>query len=190
MDLYLFYIRHRSTTASTEYSSFPITFPQQETSSIRTYRRTINPINLQIPIQEVFYAFLNEVNDFNLSPKCSPSALEELDQYIHKFEVEDIERLVSTQNNPHHWLQTDIIKTQNFLYHCFKDITLNEQTISQTKLISLFLRKYFRFNYQLIWSKQDQLAFAAFHNHFTAHECLPFIINKQNEHPYVFNQIQ
>ena len=193
MDLYLFYIRHRSTTASTEYSSFPITFPQQETSSIRTYRRTINPINLQIPIQEVFYAFLNEVKHFNLtleSPKYSPSALEELDQYIHKFEVEDIERLVSTQNNPHHWLQTDIIKTQNFLYHCFKDITLNEQTISQTKLISLFLRKYFRFNYQLIWSKQDQLASAAFHNHFTAHECLPFIINKQNEHPYFFNQIQ
>ena len=58
---YFFYIGHRSTTASMEYPSFQITFPQQETSSIQTYRRTINPINLQIPIKEVFYAFLNRV---------------------------------------------------------------------------------------------------------------------------------
>ena len=63
---------------------------------------------------------------------------------------------------------------------------MNEQTIAQTKVISLFLRKYFRFNYQLLWSEQDQPAFAAFHNHFTADECLPFVINKQNEHPYFF----
>ena len=38
VDSNLFYIRHRSTTASTEYPSFQITFPQQETSSIQTYR--------------------------------------------------------------------------------------------------------------------------------------------------------
>ena len=53
-------------------------------------------------------------------------------------------------------------------------------------MISLFLRNYFRFNYQLLWSEQDQPAFAAFHNHFTADKCLPFILNKQNEHPYFF----
>ena len=129
LDSYLFYIRHRSTTASTEYPSFQITFPQQETSSIRTYRRIINPINLQIPIQEVFHAFLNKVRDFNLQleiPLYGPNALEELEQYIHNFEVEDIERLIVTQNNPYHWLQTDIIKIQNFLYHYLKDITSNE----------------------------------------------------------------
>ena len=58
--------------------------------------------------------------------------------------------------------------------------------LPQTKVISLFLRKYFRFNHQLLWSEQDQPAFAAFHNHFTPDECLPFIINKQNEYPYFF----
>ena len=63
-------------------------------------------------------------------------------------------------------------------------MTLNEQTISQTNLISLFLRRYFRFNCQLLWSLQDPPAFAAFHNHFTADECLPFIINEHKEHPY------
>ena len=101
-------------------------------------------------------------------------------------EVEDIERLVTTQNNLHHWLQADIKGIQNFLYHYFKHITLNEQTKPQIKLIFLFLRKHFRFNYQLLWSEQDQTAFTAFRTHFTTDEYLPFIINKQNEHPYFF----
>ena len=173
LDTYLFYIRYRSTTVSTEFSSFQITFPQQETSSIQTYRRTRNPINLQIPIKEVFYAFLNRVQEHNLAlenTKYSPNALEELERYIPNFEADEIERIVTTQNNPHHWLQADILRIQNFLYHYFKDITLDEQTIPQTKVISLLLRKYFRSNYQLLWSEQDQPAFAAFHNHFTADE--------------------
>ena len=189
LDSYLFYIRHRSTTASKEYPSFQTTFPQQESPSSRTYRRKINPINLQIPIQEVFHAILNKVKDFNLAlenSKYTPNALEELEQYIHNFEVKVIERLVITQNNRHHWLQTNIMKIQKFLYLYFEDITLNEQTIPQTKLMSLILRKYFRFNYQLLWSEQDQPAFAAFHNYFTADESLPYIINKQNKHPYFF----
>ena len=58
----------------------------------------------------------------------------------------------------------------------------------QIKLISLFRRKFFRFNYQLLWSEQDRPAFTAFQNHFTVDECLPFIVDQQNEHPYFFKQ--
>ena len=90
LDTYLFYIRHRYTTISTEYPAFQITFPQQETSSTQTYRRTINPINLQVHIKDVFHAFLNQVKEFILSlenPKYSPNALQELERYIHNFEV-------------------------------------------------------------------------------------------------------
>ena len=68
----------------------------------------------------------------------------------------------------------------------FQRYNIKRQTIPQTKVITLFLRKCFKFNYQLLWSKHDQRAFAAFHNHFTADECLPFIIDKQNEQPYFF----
>ena len=189
LETYLFYIRHRSTTVSTEYPSFQITFPQQETSSIQTHKRTINLITLQISNKEGFYAFLNRVKEHNLAfenPKYSPNALEKLERYVPDFEVDDIKRIVTTQNNPHHWLQADILRIQISLYHYFKDISLDEQTMPQTKVISLFLRKCFIFNYQPLWSKQDQPAFAAFHNHFTADECLPIIINKQNEHPYFF----
>ena len=137
LDAYLFYIRHRSTTASKECPSFQITFPQNETS-IQTYRRTINPINLQITIKEVFYAFLKVVKEYNVSlenTKYSPNALEKIERYVHNSEVEDIKRIIITQNNPHHWLQADILRIQNFIYHYFKDITLNEQTIPQTKYI-------------------------------------------------------
>ena len=127
------------------------------------------------------------MKDHNLAletPKFSSNALDELERYINNFEVEIIERLVNPEDNPHHWLQTDILRIQNFLYHYFKDLTLSDQTIPQIKVISLFRRKYFRFNYQLLWSQQDQPAFTALPNHFTADECLPFIISEQNEHPY------
>ena len=111
LDTYLFYIRHRSTTISTEYPAFQITFPHQETSSTQTYRRTINPINLQVHIKDVFYVFLNQVREFNLSldtPKYSPNALQEIERYVHNFEVEGIETIVTSRDNPHHWLQTGI----------------------------------------------------------------------------------
>ena len=57
LDTYLFYIRHRSTTISTEFPAFQITFPQQETSSTQTYRRTINPINFKFILKTFFMPF-------------------------------------------------------------------------------------------------------------------------------------
>ena len=184
---YLFYIRYKVLTITTEYPAFQISSPQRRPNSSHIYRRTVIPINLLVPIKQVFHAFLNHVKDHNIAletPKFNPNALDELDRYISNFEVEIIGRLVNPEDNPHHWLQTDILRIQSFLYHYFKDLTLNDQTIPQIQVISLFIRKNFRFNYQLLWSQQDQPAFTAFPNHFTADECLPFIISEQNEHPY------
>ena len=187
LDTYIFYIRYKVLTITTEYPTFQISFPQQRPNSSHIYRRTINPINLQVPIKQVFHAFLNNVKDHNLAheiPKFSPNVLDDLQRYINNFDVEIIERLVDPEDNPHNWLQTDLLRIQNFLFHYFKNLTLNDQTIPQVKVISLFLRKYFRFNYQLLWSQQDQSAFTAFPDHFTVDESLPFIISEQNEHPY------
>ena len=165
MDTYLFYIRYRDTTITTKYPTFQISFPQQGPSLNQICRRTINPINLQVSIQEVFHTFLNHVKDHNLSienPRFSPNAPEELEQHIKNFELEVMKILGIPQNNPHHWVQADTLRIQKFLYHYFKYLTLNEQTIPQIKVTSSFLRKYFRFNYQLLWSHQDQPAFTAF----------------------------
>ena len=137
MDTYLFYSRYRVTNITTEYPTFQISFPHQGSSSHQIYRRTINPINLLTPTKEVFQTFLNRVNELNLvneTPKFSPNALEELDQHVANFEVEIIERLVETQDNPHHWLQADTLRIQNFLYHYFKDLTLNDKQNLKFKL--------------------------------------------------------
>ena len=117
LDTYLFYIRYRVTDFNTGYPTFQISFPQQGSSSHQIYRRTINPINLLTPIKEVFQTFLNRVKELNLvneNPRFSPNALEELNHYIANFEVEIIERIINPQNNPHHWLQADIYRIQNF----------------------------------------------------------------------------
>ena len=116
------------------------------------------------------------------TPIYLPSAIEHLSTLTNFFEVPDIERKIKYHDNPHHWLERDICQIQNFTYHFFKNITLNAQTVSQIRVYSLFLRKFFRFNFPLIWSTQDQAAFTAFPNFFTPEECLPFIINEQNKH--------
>ena len=143
LDTYLFYIKNKVLTITEEYPTFQISFLHQRLNSSHIYRRTINPINLQVPIKQVFHAFLNNVKDHNLAqeiPKFSPNALDDLQRYIDNFDVEIIERLVNPEDNPHHWLQVDILRIQNFIYPYFKDLTLNDQTIPQIKVISLFLR--------------------------------------------------
>ena len=67
LDTYLFYIRYRNTTITTEYPTFQIFFPQRGSSSHQIYRRTINPINLLTPIKEVFQTFLNHKKEHNLA---------------------------------------------------------------------------------------------------------------------------
>ena len=152
LDTYLFCIRYRNTTITTEYPTFQISFPQQGSSSHQIYRRTKKPNKHSNSYKRSFPNLpisRKKHNVANENPEYSPNALEEIDQFVCNFEVEVIERLVDPQNNPHHWLQADTLRIQIFLYHYFKDLTLNNQTIPQIQVISLFLRKYFRFNYQL-----------------------------------------
>ena len=103
LDTYLFCIRYKVLTITEEYPTFQISFLQQRLNSSHIYRRTINPINLQVPIKQVFHAFLNNVKDHNLAqeiPKFSPNALDDLQRYIDNFDVENIERLVNPEDNP------------------------------------------------------------------------------------------
>ena len=51
LDTYLFYIRYKVLAVTAEYPAFQISFPQQRHNSSQIYRRTINPINLQVPIK-------------------------------------------------------------------------------------------------------------------------------------------
>ena len=90
-------------------------------------------------LSEVFQSFLNRVKDHNWNlqtPSSCLIALEELERKIKFSEVENIKTLVRIENNPHHWLQADTLRIQNFLNTFSRDINICDQTISQFKLTS------------------------------------------------------
>ena len=190
LDSYLYYIYHKKYVIPSDIPSFQIIFNPVPNINTNVFRRTITPQNIHSDIEEVFNTFLNNLIDFNNSletPIYLPSAIEHLSTLTNFFEVPDIERKIKYHDNPHHWLERDICQIKNFTYHFFKNITLNAQTVSQIRVYSLFLRKFFRFNYELLWSERDQAAFNAFPNFFTEQECLPFLIKEQNKHKYYVN---
>ena len=64
----------------------------------------------------------------------------------------------------------------------FNNITLTDDTISQVKIFTQFLLKFFRINYQLLWEQQDEQAFINCPQILPDTELLPYIINKENKH--------
>ena len=98
------------------------------------------------------------------------------------FDVPDLETKSQKHDNPHHWLQQDILQVKNFQYRFFHNITLTEETIPQVKVFTNFLLKFFRFNYQLLWEQQDQQAYINFPQILTSTEQLPYIIKNEHKH--------
>ena len=96
------------------------------------------------------------------TPHYIPSHLEDLKHKSEYLEVPDVETRIPRHDNPHYWLQQDILQVKNFQYRFFYNITLNDQTIPQVKVFTQFLLKFFRFNYQLLWEQQDQQAYVNF----------------------------
>ena len=70
----------------------------------------------------------------------SIQALQSKDSY---FDVPNSEQLRSIENNPHHWRETDLLQLKQFQHQFSQNITLNEQTIPQIRIYSLFLRFFF-----------------------------------------------
>ena len=57
-------------------------------------------------------------------------------------------------DNPHYWLQRDILQIKHFQYRFFNNIILTDDTIPQVKMFTQFLLKFLRFNYQLLWEQK------------------------------------
>ena len=97
---------------------------------------------------------LIEFNENQETPPYLPSHLEDLKHKFDYFEVPFLETRVQTHDNPHYWLQQDILQAKLFQYRFFNIITLTDDTIPQVKILTQFLLKFFRFNYQLLWEQQ------------------------------------
>ena len=125
---------------------------------------------------------LIEFNENQDTPPYRPSHLEDLTHKSIYFEVSDLETKVQKHDNPHYWLQQDILQIKQFQYRFFNNITLDDDTIPQVKVFTQFLFRFFRFNYQLLWEQQDQQAYTNFPQILTEHELLPYIISNENKH--------
>ena len=125
---------------------------------------------------------LIEFNENQDTPPYRPSHLQELRHRSEYFEVPDLDTKVQRHNNPHYWLQRDILQIKNFQYRFFNNIILTDDTIPQVKIITQFLLKFLRFNYQLLLEQKDQQAYINFPQILTHTELLPYIIKNENKH--------
>ena len=82
-----------------------------------TYYRTIHPQNITLSIQDVFITYMEKLPEFNENqdtPLYLPSHLNNLEHKSEKFEIPDLETRIQRHDNPHYWLQHDILQVKNF----------------------------------------------------------------------------
>ena len=116
------------------------------------------------------------------TPFYLPSHLDDLKHKSEYFEVPDLETRIQRHDNPHYWLQQDVLHVKNFQYRSFNNITLTNDTIPQVKVFTQLLLKFFRFKYQLLWEQQDQQAYIHFPQILTQTELLPYIMKNEHRH--------
>ena len=78
---------------------------------------------------------LIKFNENQDTPPCLPSHLDDLRHKAEYFEVPDLETQIPRQGNPHYWLQQDILQIKNVLLRFFHNITPNEDTTPQVKIL-------------------------------------------------------
>ena len=118
------------------------------------------------------------------TPLNRPSRLESSKEKTDFFDVPDLDTKIIRHNNPHYWLQQDLLQVTNFQYRFFQNISLDDDTIPQIKVFARFLLKFFRFNYQILWEQKDQNAYIHFPQVLTETKFLPFLIRNDFKHSY------
>ena len=173
----LYYIRYKTLEITSSQTPFQDIFNPCKGTSPGTFYRTIHPRNITFSIQDVFRTFIQKLIEFNENqdtPLYRSSHHQELRHRSEYFEVLDLDTRSQRHDNPHYWLQQDILQIKSFQYRFFNNIILTDDTIPQVKIFTQFLLKFFRFNYQLLWEQKDQQAYINFpqiltHRTFTIH---------------------
>ena len=184
-DSYLYYIHYKTLDITRSQTPFQVIFNPVKGINSGTFYRTIHPQNITLSIQDVFHTYMQKLIEFNEhqdTPLYRPSHLQELKHLSEYFEVPDLDTKVQRHDNPHYWLQRDILQIKHFQFKFFTKIILTDDTIPQVKIFTHFLLKFLRFNYQLLWEQKDQQAYINFSQALTHIELLPYIINHQNKH--------
>ena len=153
-DSYLYYIRYKTLEITSSQTPFQVIFNPVKGINSGTFYRPIHPQNITLSIQDVFRTYMQKLIEFNENqntPLYRLSHLQELKHRSEYFEVPDLDTKVQRHDNPHYWLQRDILQIKNLQYRFFNNIILTDDTIPQVKIFTQFLLKFLRFNYQLLW---------------------------------------
>ena len=184
-DSYLYYIRYKTLEITSSQTPFQVIFNPVKGISPGTFYRTIHPQNITLSIQDVFRTYIQKLIEFNENqdtPLYRSSHLQELKHRSEYFEVPDLDTRVQRHDNPHYWLQRDILPIKIFNTDSSNNIILTDDTIPQVKIFTHFLLKFFRFNYQLLWEQKDQQAYINFPQILTHTELLPYFLINENKH--------
>ena len=190
LDAYLYYFRYKTLEITPSQQHFQVIFNPIQDNNNGTFCRTIHPQNLTLSIQDIFTSYINQPIEHNENldtPLYRASLLENLKEKTDYFDVPDLDTKIIRHNNPHYWLQQDLLQVTNCQYRFFRSISLNDDTIPQIKVFSHFLLKFFSFNYQILWEQKDQNAYVHFPQVLTETELLTFIIRNDFKHPYYKN---
>ena len=146
-DSYLHYIRYKTLEITSSQTPFQVIFNPVKGIRTGTYYRTIHPQNIALSKQDVFLTYMQKLIEFNENqniPLYCPSHLEDRKHKSQYLEVPDLETRIQRHDNPHYWLQQDILQIKNFQYGFFNNIILTNDTIPQVKIFTHFFIKVFQ----------------------------------------------
>ena len=112
-DPYLYYIRYKTLGITSSQTPFQVTFNPGKGKSTGTYYKTIHPQNITLSIQDVFLTYMQKIIEFNKNqgtPLYHASHLEDLKHKSELFQVLDLETRIQRHDNPHYWLQQNILQ--------------------------------------------------------------------------------
>ena len=111
----LYYIRYKTLEITPSQTPFQVIFNPVRGINTGTYYRTFHPQNITLSIQDVFITYMQRSIEFNGNqdpPIYLPPQLQDLKHKSEYFEVPDVETKIQTNDNPHYWLQQDILQVK------------------------------------------------------------------------------
>ena len=114
-DSFFYYIRYKTLKITSSQTPFQVVFIPFKGISTGTYYRTTHPQNITLSNLDVFLTYMQKLIEFNENqntPLYRPSHLEDLKHNSEYFEVPDLETRIQRHDNPHYWLQQDILRVK------------------------------------------------------------------------------
>ena len=142
-DSYLYYFRYKTTKITHSQNPFQIIFNPVHGINPGTHYRTIHTQNINLSIQDVFITYMDKLteHDENLDTLIYiPFHLESVKEKHEYFEVQYCATKISRHDNPHYWLQQDILQSKQFKTDSFETSNLTKIQYHKKSLLTFSIK--------------------------------------------------